>query len=320
MLKIPKQKIVERILKETQISAEDIESRIQRKLKELSGLISEEGAAHIIANELGVSIFTTDSNTPLKIEEIFPGMRSVTTCGKVLKIYPVNTFTRNGTQGKVQSLLIADQTGQIRCAAWHQATEKFSALKEGDIIGIANAMARDNQGRCELSINDSTIIQVNPAEVTIANITTKQAITAKPTYLKDITRDMRYISILGTLVQTYPPAFFVPKDQREQGKEYTLEEKKSCVANYIIDDGTGTLRVAVFTDQLTQFLEHTVDELKNEEIQKSCRAKTLGRMVFVEGRVNFNEQFQRLELTVQNINLVNAQQADNILDSLPDVT
>ena len=47
--------IVARIARSSNLSVEDIERRIEAKRAKLSGLISKEGAAQIIAAELGIS-------------------------------------------------------------------------------------------------------------------------------------------------------------------------------------------------------------------------------------------------------------------------
>ena len=57
MIKIPYEEIVLKINESTKMPASEIEERVEKKLKQLSGLISKEGAAHIIANELGVKLF-----------------------------------------------------------------------------------------------------------------------------------------------------------------------------------------------------------------------------------------------------------------------
>ena len=44
-------------IKEKGFNDKEIERKINRKLEELSGLISREGAAHLIANELGINLF-----------------------------------------------------------------------------------------------------------------------------------------------------------------------------------------------------------------------------------------------------------------------
>ena len=67
MINIPYDKILEKICQETGKSQDEITKLVETKLKQLPGLISREGAAYIVANELGVSI---SKKTPFKINEI----------------------------------------------------------------------------------------------------------------------------------------------------------------------------------------------------------------------------------------------------------
>ena len=61
MIKIPLAQIIEKIKEHANISEDEINSKIKAKMEQLSGLISEEGAAHIISNELGIKLFEETS-------------------------------------------------------------------------------------------------------------------------------------------------------------------------------------------------------------------------------------------------------------------
>ena len=52
MIKIPYEEIVLKINENTKMSLSEIEERVEKKLKQLSGLISKEGAAHIVRMSL----------------------------------------------------------------------------------------------------------------------------------------------------------------------------------------------------------------------------------------------------------------------------
>jgi len=110
MIKISYEQIVERIKKEANISEVEIEEKINQKMKQLSGLISKEGAGHIVANEFGIKLFDSFSGK-LQIKNILAGLRNVETVGKVLQLYELREFTTNERQGKVASLVIGDDTG-----------------------------------------------------------------------------------------------------------------------------------------------------------------------------------------------------------------
>ena len=80
MIKIPYEEIVLKINENTKMPASEIEERVERKLKQLSGLISREGAAHIVANERVGKVFEP-LNGKLQIKNILAGMREVETIG-----------------------------------------------------------------------------------------------------------------------------------------------------------------------------------------------------------------------------------------------
>ena len=60
------EKLVERIAKSASLSIEEIERKIEAKKAKLSGLISKEGAAQIVAAELGVNF----DQEKLKLSEL----------------------------------------------------------------------------------------------------------------------------------------------------------------------------------------------------------------------------------------------------------
>ena len=70
MIKIHLSQIIEKIKEKSALTEEEINSRIKQKMEQLSGLISEEGAAHIIANELGIKLFEAVSGK-LQIKNIY---------------------------------------------------------------------------------------------------------------------------------------------------------------------------------------------------------------------------------------------------------
>ena len=84
--------LVERIAKAAGLEKDDVERRVEAKKAKLSGLISKEGAAQIIAAELGINFEDQD----LKISELMAGMRKVNVVGKVINLFPVREFEKNG--------------------------------------------------------------------------------------------------------------------------------------------------------------------------------------------------------------------------------
>ena len=172
MFNLSYDEIVERIKKEKGLSDKEISERVKAKLDKLSDLISKEGAAHLSANELGVKIFYNISRE-LKIDKIFFGMKSVSFVGKVVKLYPVNEYSKekNGKkwEGKVCNMLIGDETGVIRVVMWdtnHISEIERGNLQEGSVLKINGGYVRDNNGR-EVHLGKQSRLVINPAGVNV---------------------------------------------------------------------------------------------------------------------------------------------------------
>src|SRR3989338_5779282 len=135
MIKMPLQDIIEKIKKESGLSEEEISGKIEEKMRQLSGLISKDGAAHIIANELGIKLLEAISGK-LQIKNILAGMRDVETVGKVQRIFETREFQSGERQGKVASIIIADETGSIRAVLWGNQADNLKDIKEDTTIKI----------------------------------------------------------------------------------------------------------------------------------------------------------------------------------------
>ena len=136
MIKMNYDEILARIQENSEHSKADLDIMVEKKLKQLSGLISREGAAHIVANQLGIKLVEKTSGK-LQIKNILAGMRDVELVAKVLRIYPTRRFTSNGRKGQVASLLVGDETGTIRMSLWNEKTEEFlNLIPSNDSKGI----------------------------------------------------------------------------------------------------------------------------------------------------------------------------------------
>jgi ssDNA-binding replication factor A large subunit len=310
MLKIPYQDIVEKIQKQSGLSGEEIEKKINRKMEQLSGLISQEGAAHIIANELGVKLLDAPPTGPVQIKSIMPGMRSVETAGRVQQVYEVRSFSRNGREGRVGSFLLGDETGNIRVVLWNDQVSNMEGLKEGQVVKLVSAYSKDNRGRTELHINDKSKFVMNPIGVRIGETKAGREEAERKTIRELSDRDSN-AEILGTIVQVFNLRFFeicphCGRRAKPRGDDgfYCDEHAKvqpaySYVLNIVVDDGTENVRTVLFRNQVDRLLGKSEQEIslykdKPEEFE-SVKTELIGTMARFAGRVNKNEMFDRLE-------------------------
>src|SRR3989338_8437461 len=136
--------LVERISRSSGLHVEDIERRIEAKRAKLSCLISKEGAAQVVASELGISF----EKEKMKVSELLSGMRKVNVIGKILELASIREYNKNNRQGKICSFVLADETGNIRTVLWdtnHIALFEQGKLKQEDIVEISNAAIRNNE-------------------------------------------------------------------------------------------------------------------------------------------------------------------------------
>ena len=122
------EEIKEKIAKEANLTREEVDKKIEDKILELSGLVSAEGAAYIVAKEEGLNLLEK-RDRGLKIKNVIPKMRSVEVVGKVIDISDVREFDKGDKKGKVKSITIGDETGQIRVVFWNDKVILTENLK-----------------------------------------------------------------------------------------------------------------------------------------------------------------------------------------------
>ena len=314
MIKIPYEQIIERIKKEANISEDEINGKVDQKMKQLSGLISKEGAAHIVANELGIKLF--DSFTgKLQIKNILVGLKNVETVGKVLQTYELREFTTNERQGKVASLVIGDETGTIRIVMWGDQADNIKNINKEMIIKIAGGYVKDNNGGIELHLNDRSQVILNPPGESV-NVVKQNATQRKE--ISKLTENDNNVEILGTIVQIFDPRFFPidPETGRkvtENEGTYYLNDKAienpdySYVLNLIVDDGTDNMRAVFFRETMEKLLnchkEKILGYKDNPETFEQVKSDLLGTLVKINGRVKKNLFFDRLEIVSNDVSL-----------------
>jgi DNA/RNA endonuclease YhcR with UshA esterase domain len=315
MIDIPVADIIAKIKEQKGLSEAEIRARIKEKLKQLAGLISEEGAAHIVANELGIELVKMGGEA--KIRDLYPGMRGVTVPGRVTRKFDVRQFSKEGRQGKVASFFIADETGQVRVTLWNDQANEYDRFSEGEIVRVKNGFVKENRGFAELHLNADSRLEVRPNGVTLPETQTQAGRPPRERKtIKELTGDEENVELLATVVQVYDPRYFDVCPQCNKRVTVTAEADQAVVrcpehgvvtpkTNYVLsaflDDGTGNIRATFWRQQaqrltekddaqLLQYKEHpqAFEEVKNE---------LLGEIVRVVGRCKRNETFDRIEVT-----------------------
>ena len=308
-------KIIEKIISTNKISESELKQKIKAKMDSLGSLISEEGAAHIIANELGVSLGSVPGSE-VKLKELNTTMRNVSVLVKTLRKYEVRTF---GEDGKVGSLFVGDETGFSRLTFWNDKTKYLEGIEEGDILLIQNAYVKENNGRLEIHMGNSSHCIVNPEGRTV-EVREKQEnnVEAKEKKLNELTDEDDFVTITATIVQVYDPRFFEScplcnkRMKEEEGvfkcSEHGLQEPKyNYVMNLFLDDGTDNIRASLWKEQINKLLDKSEEELikLKDDPEKLEEVKTdlLGRIIKARAKVRTNEAYNNKELVLYQIDI-----------------
>ena len=315
MINLPFEEIIKIIVEKSQYSEAEIKQKVDAKLENLSGLISKEGAAHIIANELGINF--SEMEKKLQISQIQAGMRNISLSVRVVQKYEKREFNTGERQGKVANLLIGDETGVTRLVMWNDQTDLFDKISENDTLKITNANARSAQnGRIELHLNDQSKIDLNPAGEEVSRPPQPQKDKKK---ISELSEQDSNVEIMGTIVQVFDPRFFEvdPNTGRRtrpasDGKFYDAQGNPitpdySYVFNLIIDDGSSTIRIVCFRNQMASAVNLNHEDIIKfkDDISQFTDIKNhlLGQIIKIEGRVVKNDMFDRIELIASRVHM-----------------
>jgi len=316
MFKLNYDEIIDKIVSEKGLSREEIELKIDGKLKKLSGLISREGAVHIIANEIGVNVFYDLGKKRFKISELRAGMRGVEVLVRVVRKYDVREFKTEKREGRVGNVLVGDESGVLRMVCWDDGCiDKLSSANDGDILKVMNCYARDNNGFVEIHLGGGGDFEVNPEGESVGQVSeARSSFGQKLIRLKDI-KEGEFVNIFGTVVQVFEPRFYdacgeCSKKLVLEGDSYVcsahgkVAPKSVPIVNAFFDDGTGNVRVVGFREIGAKMLGISVEELLGlkEDVPafEKIRSKVLGSQFILNGKVIKNEMFDRLELVAND--------------------
>ena len=306
MMKISYEQILEKIHSQAQKPYSEIEILVENKLRKLSDLISREGAAHIVANELKVKLFDKIEGK-LKIKDLMSGMNSVEVLVKVISNYGIREFQKEGRKGKVASLLVGDETGACRLTLWdtsHIKEIEENNLVEEKTISVKNAYIRENNGLKEIHLGSRSLLEYSNENIEVTSYS--QALKNKK--IKDL-EENEFASIEGAIVQVFEPRFYESCSEcrrkvNEQGKcevHGAVSKKETPVVNIYIDDGTENIRVALFGDNVNRLVANAETIKNNDEF----RDEVLGKQLKIQGRMIRNEGFDRKEFRASNLEELN---------------
>ncbi len=297
------QTIIQKIIDSSGLEKKDIEEKIKQKLAEMQDLITKEGAAHIIANEMNIRLFdSTDKN--LKISQIRPGLSSVNILCKVIRIFDIREYNKNNRSGRIGSLLVGDETGTARIVIWDEKLiDLTKEINEGDIIKVSNTYIKNNNNSQEIHLGNRAQLLINPENETVDDVKITIVSTSPRKKIEEL-QPNEFAEVAATIVQIFEPRYYnacpvCSKKVMPEADFYVCQEHKRVPANQVpilnvyLDDGTGTIRAVFFRDNASKIMN---GKTMVEDIKKDV----LGKHIIAKGKVNKNDMFGRVEFAVNS--------------------
>ncbi len=291
------QKLIARISEAARISVAEIERKIDAKRARLSGLVSKEGAAQIVAAELGINF----EQERMKISELVHGMRRVNVIGKILEVFPIREYSKNGREGKVCNFLIADEGSNTRVVVWdnhHIVLFEDGKLKAGDVVEISNANIRNGE------LHLTSFSDIKKSKEVLDNVVAERVFTERK--IRDVREGERF-KTRAVVVQVFEPRYFeacpkcgkkvVDKSCKQHG---VVEGRKRALLSVVLDDGSESIRGVLFGEQINKIglNENDVFSLENFAVKKN---ELLGEEKFFCGNVRANALFNTIEMNVEDV-------------------
>jgi len=302
--------IVQRISSDTGLGKEEILQKIEDKKIELSNLISDEGAAYIVAKDLDVKLRKVEK---IKIENIVPGMQNVDIVGKITRVTPVKEYGTD-KKGRVMNVFISDGTGTIRLPLWNDEIEKFSDFHDGDVIHF-RGYAMEGLVGAELRLGRYGSIAKSDEKINDVKIT------------RNVERsniigfgEGQYREVRAPIVQVFESNVFyeVCPECKTRLKFDEKDNELKCdnhgivspvynmVISGIIDDGTANIRAVFFNENAEKLIGMSRGEAKKlfdgkKRISAVLERVPMGKDFVFEGRIKMNSFFDRLEFMVNHV-------------------
>ena len=252
------QTIVEDILsKRHDLSEDRVLALIEEKKKEGHGLLSDEGAARLVAEELLIQTRGTELGR-MQLRDLVSGLNDVTVSGRVLMAWPPQTFQRrDGTPGRVLRLVLVDRSNRASCALWDRHVDVVSRKGnlQGRVVRIGHAYTRQGlSGDAEVHAGDRSSIDVDPQDLPTSDFPEFKELF---TPIGKLTVDANQVNAVG-IVQLDPRNY-----------SFTKEDRTGSVLRAIIADESGSIPLVAWNERAEE-----LRELKKGEILQVVNART----------------------------------------------
>lgn len=262
------EKIIKQVIEEADADRKEIEKEIEEKQEELSGFITPEGAATIVARKYGVVPKREEPEVQkLRIGDLSEGMSNIEIVGRITRIFEPRKFERkDGSEGKVANLLLMDETGKIRTVLWGKMANLVAEeeVQKGTAVKLEGAYVKKGQNQSlELNIGRRGEIELEPEGEKADNLPSVSDIQSE---ISDLDPSKDFVDVFGRVAAVTAPRKFERSDGSE-GKVATLR----------IIDATGQVRVSLWgekAEQVEEINQGDAVKIENASVREGWQDQT----------------------------------------------
>ncbi len=268
--------VVERILSSRRdLTQDEVLKMIEEKKASAKGFFTDEAAARMVASDLAVEIPIELLKPRMEIKNLISGLNDATVTGRVLIVYPLQTFTRQDmTEGRVARLLIADRTGTLRVVLWDEKASIVAngEIEQGQIFKFSHGYVRKGfDGKLELHIGSQGEVQISPLDI---EESTYPPLTQFLKKIREITTKHRKTNTVGIIQRIYPVSTFKRPDGTEgKVRRLRLEDETDRITAVFWNQKVDELGDMEKGDCL-QIMGARVKELPDEQVELHVENKT----------------------------------------------
>jgi replication factor A1 len=225
--------VIRKIVSASGKSEGEVAQLVSEKKQRFEGLLTESGAAMVVAKELGVELGMEEQALErLQIAQLKEGMQNVELLVRAKHIFSPREFEKNGKTGRLCNLIVADASGEIRLTVWNKCVQLLEEEKveRGSALLVKNCRVDKYGGNLQLNLpyNGSVVVKPNGENHGLPPINEKKAA------LKEISGGENDISVVGRVVRIFPEKSF----ERETGSGKLI--------NFLFGDGTAIVRATAW--------------------------------------------------------------------------
>lgn len=223
--------------KRPDLKEEQVRALIAEKIKVGKGLLSFEGAARLVAEDLKIKTPGVTLGRP-QIKGLVAGLNDISLSGRVLVVGTPQTFAKkDGTPGRVVRILVADRSGRVTCVLWDTNVDRIEKLEQvvGRIMRVGHGYTRHGLGsRLEVHVGGRGSIEFDPQDVPVSDFPSFEELFTR---IGDIRADMEEVNVVG-VVQSEP-----------RTSTFTREGSEGIVLRTLIADESGMITVVAWNER-----------------------------------------------------------------------